>query len=154
MIPRIEFICVLDARQSLSWSKEEASTLSQGIDQYCCCCCCCPKCSTLPRRGRRCFARPLATCGGDITFPSQEPLGFLRIDNDWMTGTTPSEFGQLLSLTFLVMEYNQLRGTIPREVSHFPSLEYFDFAYSSTGTIPTEHDQLVLGHPFTSTRCN
>jgi hypothetical protein len=43
------------------------------------------------------------TCGGDISFPNQEPLGFLRLDNNWMTDTIPSELGQLLSLTSLVM---------------------------------------------------
>ena len=56
-----------------------------------------------------------------------------------LSGTIPSTFGLLTSLTYLQLGYNYLFGTIPASLSQLSSIQYL-YLYSNcfSGTIPSE----------------
>ena len=56
-----------------------------------------------------------------------------------LTGTIPSELGNLSNLTYLYLAYNSLSGTIPAELGNLSNLAYLLLGYNSlSGTIPAE----------------
>jgi Leucine-rich repeat (LRR) protein len=70
-------------------------------------------------------------------------LTLLEIDLNQLSGTIPSELGQLTSLQYLYLA-NNLTGTIPSELGELTSLLQIDLEYNNpTGTIPSEFSQLI-----------
>ena len=67
----------------------------------------------------------------------------LNLDNTGLSGTIPSELGNLSSLEQLDLNYNDLSGTIPSELGDLSSLESLDLADNDlSGTIPSELGEL------------
>jgi hypothetical protein len=81
------------------------------------------------------------------TLPSQlgQLVSLKSLDLNFnLTGTIPAELGQLVSLESLDLSGNQLTGTIPTELDHLTSLTYLGMSDNQlTGTIPTELAQLT-----------
>ena len=62
---------------------------------------------------------------------------------DKLTGTIPTQFGQLNQLTYLNFFDNDLSGSIPDEISGLSNLRLLDFRNSQlNGAIPTQFGQL------------
>jgi hypothetical protein len=63
----------------------------------------------------------------------------LDLVNNGLSGTIPSELGDLTSLTFLRLSENQLSGTIPSELGSLTNLDHMSLADNQlSGTIPQE----------------
>ena len=61
----------------------------------------------------------------------------LILSNNEFTGEIPSEIGNLTNLTNLRLEYNQLTGSIPSEMGNLINLEYFRLDHNDfTGLLP------------------
>ena len=75
---------------------------------------------------------------------SQLELLYLN-DNDYLTGTIPSEIGQLSSLSYLSLDNSNLDGSIPTQLGALQSLIFLDITSvpSISGTIPTELGALL-----------
>ncbi|MDM8520113.1 clostripain-related cysteine peptidase [Anaerolineales bacterium HSG6] len=74
--------------------------------------------------------------GGNVTS--------LRLDRNQLTGTIPTELGNLANLTGLYLYENQLTGTIPTELGNLVNLTELRLNSNQlTGTIPTELGNLV-----------
>jgi hypothetical protein len=77
------------------------------------------------------------TCsGGHVT----------RIDlySNELSGTIPSELGNLANLEYLYLGWNQLSGSIPAELSDLINLEYLNLYYNQlSGGIPSELGNLA-----------
>jgi Leucine-rich repeat (LRR) protein len=74
-------------------------------------------------------------------------LTLLDIRDSKLTGTIPTELGQLTSLTDLWVNANQLTGTNPKELGRLVSIEVLEKPTgdnSLIGTIQTEICQLLL----------
>ncbi|MCY4645665.1 MAG: Ig-like domain-containing protein [Gammaproteobacteria bacterium] len=66
-------------------------------------------------------------------------LRFLRVDSNQLSGSLPSELGQLDNLEHLRLNSNQLTGSIPSELGNLHSLRVLGLAGNSlTGSIPSE----------------
>ncbi|KAI8822813.1 hypothetical protein BJ741DRAFT_86809 [Chytriomyces cf. hyalinus JEL632] len=64
--------------------------------------------------------------------------------NNQLTGTIPTELGQLTSLTQLYLSSNQLTGSIPTELGRLTSLNTLSLSSNQlTGSIPTELGRLT-----------
>jgi Leucine-rich repeat (LRR) protein len=71
-------------------------------------------------------------------------LWVLDLDNNQLTGSIPSELGNLSNLTRLWLSYNQLTGSIPRELSNLSQLWELWLSYNQlTSSIPTELGNLT-----------
>ena len=69
---------------------------------------------------------------------------WIDITGNALTGTIPSELGQLTSLTNMDLSYNSLTGTIPSELDQLTALTYMNlYSNSLNGTIPSELGQLT-----------
>ena len=67
----------------------------------------------------------------------------LYLSYNQLTGSIPSELGNLGSLTFLSLTNNQLTGSIPSELGNLTSLEgLYLYDNQLTGSIPTELENL------------
>ena len=63
----------------------------------------------------------------------------LNLYNKNLTGTIPSEIGNLINLTRLDLTYNQLTGNIPIEIGNLTNLTFFSLKDNAfTGPIPSE----------------
>ena len=66
-------------------------------------------------------------------------LTFLDLSRNSLTGSIPSELGDLESLTILDLGLNSLSGTIPTEFGNLSNLTYLSLSYNSlSGAIPSE----------------
>ncbi len=77
------------------------------------------------------------------TIPSElgnlSSLTSLHLDGNSMTGTIPKELGNLSNLSELDLADNNLTGTIPSELGNLSSLTWLDLGGNAlTGTIPSE----------------
>ena len=84
---------------------------------------------------------------------SSEVVTRLFFYNNSLTGTIPSELGNLTNLTFLQLGSNSLTGSIPAELGNLTKLTYLYLGDNSlTGSIPSELANLAdlstlhLGH--------
>eukprot|EP01034_Spumella_vulgaris_P028020 gene28020-34812_t len=76
-------------------------------------------------------------------------LACLVVGNNFLTGTTPAEIGNLTQLTELYLLYNKLDGSIPSslELTNLHSIVNLDLGYNDlTGTIPRELFNLSTLH--------
>jgi len=68
----------------------------------------------------------------------------LNLYNKNLTGTIPSEIGNLSNLTRLDLTYNQLTGNIPSEIGNLTNLTFFSLKDNDlTGPIPSEVGNLT-----------
>jgi Leucine-rich repeat (LRR) protein len=82
------------------------------------------------------------------TIPSElgqlSKLVYLILNNNHLTGTIPSVLGQLSKLEFLYLHNNQLTGTIPSEIGQLSNLAGLILADNQlSGTIPSKLGQLT-----------
>ena len=84
---------------------------------------------------------------GDYTLTGSIPtelgdlssLEYLDLSGNSLTGTIPTELGDLSNLTRLYLYFNLLSGSIPTELGDLSSLKWLHLRGNSlTGTIPTE----------------
>eukprot|EP00241_Pyramimonas_parkeae_P011075 CAMPEP_0114254960 /NCGR_PEP_ID=MMETSP0058-20121206/17290_1 /TAXON_ID=36894 /ORGANISM="Pyramimonas parkeae, CCMP726" /LENGTH=227 /DNA_ID=CAMNT_0001369279 /DNA_START=115 /DNA_END=795 /DNA_ORIENTATION=- len=69
----------------------------------------------------------------------------LIVWRDQLTGTIPSEMGNLTQLTFMSIFNNQLTGTVPTELGSLTRIHSIGLDINQlTGTIPTEFGALTL----------
>ncbi|XP_041001772.1 receptor-like protein 13 [Juglans microcarpa x Juglans regia] len=67
-------------------------------------------------------------------------LRFLNLSNNSLTGSIPISFRNLTSMESLDLSHNKLRGRIPSELVELTSLSVFSVAYNNlSGRIPFEH---------------
>ena len=70
---------------------------------------------------------------------SVENTTVLNLENNQLTGSIPSEIGNLTNLTYLDLQYNLLTGSIPPEIGNLTNLEFLSLGYNQlTGSIPSE----------------
>jgi Leucine-rich repeat (LRR) protein len=63
----------------------------------------------------------------------------IRLKKNNLTGTIPSELGQLTSMKYLSLDTNKLSGNIPSQLGNLSNLEYLYLSGNQlTGTIPAE----------------
>jgi len=68
----------------------------------------------------------------------------LNIDYNQLTGSIPSEIGNLTNLLKLSLHYNQLTGSIPQEIGNLTNLiRLFLYNNQLTGEIPESICNLV-----------
>ena len=71
-------------------------------------------------------------------------LQFLRLDRNSLSGTIPSELGNLTNLTEMYLWNNELSGTIPSELGNLTKLTRMDpYSNELSGTIPSELGNLT-----------
>jgi hypothetical protein len=71
-------------------------------------------------------------------------LSCLNISNCNLTGSIPSEIGNLINLTCLYLSNNQLSGSIPSEIGNLINLTYLCLRYNQlSGSIPSEIGNLI-----------
>ena len=64
--------------------------------------------------------------------------------NNYLTGEIPAELGNLTSLEYLELAYNQLTGSIPTELGKLANLKKLYLSWNGlTGSIPTELGKLA-----------
>ena len=79
-----------------------------------------------------------AGAAGSITCPSYD-YGLIRGVPNALTGSIPSELGNLSSLSRLSLSRNALAGSIPSELGNLSGLQGLNLSYNSlTDRIPTE----------------
>ena len=67
----------------------------------------------------------------------------IRLRKNNLTGTIPTELGDILSLQYLDLDTNKITGSIPKEIGNLVNLEYLYLAGNKlTGSIPSELSQL------------
>lgn len=70
-------------------------------------------------------------------------LQYLSLSNNQLSGAIPSELGQLSQLQTLYLSGNQLSGSIPIELGQLNQLQYLDLRENQlSGAIPAEFGQL------------
>ena len=76
---------------------------------------------------------------GDLT-----NLERLYLHENQLTGEIPSEIGDLINLNYLNLSYNSLTGLIPPEIGNLTSIYQLDLSFNSlTGSIPPEVGNLT-----------
>ena len=71
-------------------------------------------------------------------------ITFIELDSRGLTGSIPSEIGNLTNLTGLELNDNQLTGEIPKEIGNLTNLEYLGLWNNQlTGDIPQEVCDLI-----------
>jgi hypothetical protein len=72
----------------------------------------------------------------------------LQLQNNNLTGTIPTSFGNLIKLIDVILWGNKLTGNIPMEIGNLTSLNYIDLGNNNLiGDIPVQIGQLVnLSH--------
>ena len=86
---------------------------------------------------------PLSAWHGVITDADGRVTDLLFYDNQ-LTGTIPTQLGQLTELQYLNLNNNELSGTIPTELRRLTKLTGLDLGNNRlTGTIPTQLGQLT-----------
>ncbi|KAH7653130.1 Non-specific serine/threonine protein kinase protein, partial [Dioscorea alata] len=82
----------------------------------------------------------LSHCSGLKTMLGSTPkLELLALDNNNLTGVIPTSFGNLSTLMLLSCMYNNLQGSIPKELRKLPKLEFFQASANTlTGMIPSQ----------------
>jgi Leucine-rich repeat (LRR) protein len=85
-----------------------------------------------------------------VLLPGQETTAgvfpaVLNLGNNHLTGTIPSEIGQLKSLVVLNLRFNSLSGNIPQELCNLTNLRVVDLSHNHlTCSIPSALDNLHL----------
>ena len=73
-----------------------------------------------------------------------EELSDLLVGGNKLTGTLPTELGQLSNLRLVSLAINTFRGTLPSEWGSLTKLEYLNVQVNDlTGSVPLEVCQLV-----------
>jgi Leucine-rich repeat (LRR) protein len=68
----------------------------------------------------------------------------LTLNSNRLTGSIPSEIGNLTNLTYLYLSSNQLSGSIPPEIGNLTNLKYLYLSYNQlSGSIPPEIGNLT-----------
>jgi len=68
----------------------------------------------------------------------------LNLSSNQLTGSIPSEIGNLTNLISLNLSWNQLTGSIPSEIGNLTNLNWLDLGYNQlTGEIPSEIGNLT-----------
>jgi hypothetical protein len=71
-------------------------------------------------------------------------MGFLGMHNNLLTGTLPAYFNDLRYLRYLYLHNNQITGTLPRNMTGMRTLDYFEVGTNFfSGTIPNSLGQLT-----------
>ena len=52
----------------------------------------------------------------------------MRLDHNWLSGTLPTEMGEMLDITYISLNDNSLYGTIPTQ---FDSMGFLDVRYDN-----------------------
>ncbi|MEN8219167.1 MAG: hypothetical protein ABFS56_22940, partial [Pseudomonadota bacterium] len=74
--------------------------------------------------------------------------------NNQLTGSIPTELGNLSNLSWLDLSNNQLTGTIPTELGNLSNLSWLDLSNNQlTGSIPTELGNLDRFHLHNNQLC-
>ncbi|KAK3288389.1 hypothetical protein CYMTET_4142 [Cymbomonas tetramitiformis] len=69
-------------------------------------------------------------------------IGCCRVNN--LTGTLPTQMGELTNLTSLKLDWNRLTGTVPTQMAALTRLMYLQVGGNSlTGTVPTQMGALT-----------
>jgi len=58
-------------------------------------------------------------------------LTSLYLSSNYLSGTVPSNIGNMVNLTSLVLAYNILTGTVPSQLGLLPPLEYLDLSFNN-----------------------
>ncbi|KAG0520961.1 hypothetical protein BDA96_08G119900 [Sorghum bicolor] len=90
-----------------------------------------------------------------VLFPDQETDGVfpavLNLSNNHLTGTIPSEIGQLKSLVVLNLSFNSLSGSNPQELCNLTNLQVVDLSNNHlTCSIPSALNNLHMLSTFDS----
>ena len=73
----------------------------------------------------------------------EDDVTVIELENNGLTGSIPSELGQLSQLLALELDFNQLTGSIPSELAQLSQLQDLDIDNNQlTGSIPHELGQL------------
>ena len=68
----------------------------------------------------------------------------INLDSNSLSGSIPSELGNLTNLQYLLLGSNQLIGSIPLELGKLKDLQWLDLAFNQlTGSIPPELGNLT-----------
>ena len=86
---------------------------------------------------------PIGTWQG-VTTDDEGRVTELELFGLGLSGSIPTELGQLTNLQTLYLGQNQLSGSIPTELAQLTNLRYLDlFGNQLSGSIPTELAQLI-----------
>ena len=70
---------------------------------------------------------------------SVESTTELDLRNNELTGSIPSEIGNLTNLTYLDLRYNQLTGSIPSEIGNLTNLTYLKLSSNQLSRLSLIH---------------
>jgi Leucine-rich repeat (LRR) protein len=77
-------------------------------------------------------------------FLKNHNLRLVRLSQNQITGTLPTQIGECTSLQSVVLDHNQIQGTIPSSVTRLTNLYHVDLSFNHlTGTIPFNIGELT-----------